>query len=98
MSPVRLIQLLLAVFCGCLPIYGQLPAIVYEDSTNYSGQFNHSANEYGDEIILAGTARLVTQFQFEYYGSFTPDGNESARLRFYSNTGTDWMNRKYWIT
>src|SRR4051812_21146315 len=98
MSPVRFVQFLIAVISVCVSIHAQTPVVVYEDSTGYSGQFNHSANEYGDEIILSGTARLVTQFQFEYYGGFVPQGNESARVRFYANTGPAWQNTKYWIT
>jgi len=76
----------------------QSEVVVYEDSTSYSGKFNQSANEYGDEINLSGTARFVTKFQFEYYGGFTSQGDESARLRFYSNTGPAWMGTKDWIT
>src|SRR5690348_9147906 len=98
MSPVRFVQILIAVISVCASIHAQTPVVVYDDSTDYSGQFNHTTNEYGDEIILAGTARLVTQFQFEYYGGFTPQGDESARVRFYSNTGPAWMNTRDWIT
>lgn len=75
-----------------------MPVVIYENSTSYSGKFNHSLNEYGDEISLSGTARLVTQFQFEYYGGFVPQGDESARVRFYSNTGPAWHNTRDWIT
>lgn len=41
--------------------------------------------EFGDEIVLAGTARMVTQFQFDYVGRFTTHGDETARVRFYAN-------------
>jgi hypothetical protein len=97
MSPVRVVQLLLALVCSCFPIFGQSAVTVYEASTNYSGKFNTLLNEYGDEITLAGTARLVTQFQFEYFGNFTPTGDEFARIRFYPNTGPMWHNTN-WIT
>jgi hypothetical protein len=95
MSPVRYVQFLFALVFVCIRIHAQSPVIVYEDSTNYSGKFNQLLNEYGDEITLAGTARLVTQFQFEYFGGFTPAGDESARVRFYSNTGPPWINTNY---
>lgn len=41
--------------------------------------------EFGDEIALGGTARIVTKFIFDYYGDFTPSGDETARVRFYAN-------------
>jgi hypothetical protein len=98
MSPVRFVPFLIAVICVCASIRGQTPVVVYENSSDYSGRFNVSLREYGDEIVLTGTARLVTQFQFEYYGRFVSQGDESARVRFYSNTGPAWRNTKDWIT
>src|SRR2546423_14375950 len=66
--------------------------IVYDDSADYSGFDYESPNEYGDQVILPpGTARAVTEIQIEYYASFTPHGNEVARVRFYANTGPNWM-------
>lgn len=64
--------------------------IVYDNSNSYSGFDYESPNEYGDQVELAGTARSVTEIQIEYYASFTPHGNEVARVRFYSNTGPLW--------
>jgi hypothetical protein len=50
----------------------------------FQGQYN----EYGDEIILQpNTGRVLTQFQFEYYGAFTPTGNETAEVFIYANDG-----------
>jgi hypothetical protein len=98
MSVLRLAKLFIAVISFGASIRAQTPVVVYDNSTNYSGRFNHTLNEYGDEIRLDGTARYITQFQFEYYGGFTPTGDESARVRFYSNTGPAWMNTKDWIT
>jgi hypothetical protein len=45
--------------------------------------------EFGDEISLAGTARVVTSFVFEYFGDFVPGTNPdaSAVVRFYANDG-----------
>jgi len=65
--------------------------IVYDDSSDYSGFDYESPNEYGDQVILAGTSRAVTQIEIEYYASFTPHGGEVARVRFYANTGPNWQ-------
>jgi hypothetical protein len=65
--------------------------IVYDNSNSYSGFDYESPNEYGDQVILAGTARSVTEIQIEYYASFIPHGNEVARVRFYANTGPFWQ-------
>ena len=45
------------------------------------------ALELGDQITLAGTERLVTEFLFGYAGNFIQDGDESAVIRFYANDG-----------
>jgi hypothetical protein len=57
-------------------------------------RFDPLGAEIGDEIILAGTARLLTQFDFEYFGTSggldTPGsfaGAVTARVRFYLNNG-----------
>jgi hypothetical protein len=45
--------------------------------------------ENGDQVTLAGTARTVTDFTFEYVGWFDPDPNRTvtATVQFYSNNG-----------
>jgi hypothetical protein len=43
--------------------------------------------EFGDEINLDGTARTVTNFEFEYFLSGNADGDETATLTFYRNNG-----------
>jgi hypothetical protein len=65
---------------------------VYENSTGNLDQRLSIGNvEVGDEIVLAGTGRMLTGFDFEYYGiSFS--GNEQARLRFYQNDGELFNN------
>ncbi len=55
-------------------------------------RFNPGGLEVGDEIGLAGTARYLTNFSFEYWGTNgTGDpyfaGNVEARIRFYRNDG-----------
>lgn len=60
---------------------------VYNNSTADSNiRFNPGLAEVGDEITLAGTARDITDFTFQYWGQ-TFSGNEQARLRFYLNNG-----------
>lgn len=61
--------------------------IVYNNSTNYVMRFDPGLAEVGDEIILAGTARTVTTFVFEYWGVNL--SGATAQLRFYANDGTN---------
>lgn len=61
--------------------------VVYDNSQAYLTNYYPSILEYGDEIRLAGTARIVTNFQFEYFGAFLRTGDEEARVRFYANDG-----------
>jgi hypothetical protein len=63
--------------------------LVYDNSTNYQTNYFSSLDEFGDEINLAGTARIVTNFTFEYVGNFAGQGDETVRLRFYANDGPD---------
>ena len=68
---------------------GPVPAeIVYDNTQTPLESFYPSSTEYGDEVILGGTARTLTGFQVEYYGEFTTLGNESAQIRFYANDAT----------
>jgi hypothetical protein len=60
-------------------------AVVYDNTTTYLREYHAVTNEFGDEVSLAGTARVVTQFRFEYFGKFVPNGDETARVRFYAN-------------
>ncbi len=65
---------------------------VYDNSVHDLGyRFDPGLLEVGDEIALAGTARIVTNFTFEYWGenSSRPDfdGYVLARVRFYENDG-----------
>lgn len=67
--------------------------IVYEDltpglSSRYAGLDSLGRpTEFGDEVSLAGTARLVTQFAFEYYGELVESPARTYRIRFYANDG-----------
>ena len=66
--------------------------IVYDNATTYQGQMNDSLLESGDEIVLAGTSRLVTTIALEYFAEFTPTGDETARVRFYNMDGAPGDN------
>jgi hypothetical protein len=98
MSVVPFAKSVLVAILICASIHAQTPTVVYECSTNYTGKFNQSANEYGDEITLLGNKRVITQIQIEYFAAFVPSGDEVARLRFYENSGPLWMNNKDYKT
>lgn len=78
----------LAMFAG--PASRAAAVIVYDNSTQYSGIDYESVNEAGDEVTLAGTARVVTEIQIEYWADFVAQGDEVGRVRFYANTGPPW--------
>lgn len=60
--------------------------IVYQNTTgDLSTIFNPDTLEVGDEIILAGGGRSLTNFTFQYTLS---GGSATAQLRFYNNDGT----------
>lgn len=75
---------------GCLLVCGvpRLGAeIVYSNGWNdLNIRFNPGLFEVGDEIVLAGSARIVNYFRFQYYG-LDFSGNEQVRVRFYANDG-----------
>jgi hypothetical protein len=74
----------LTLMLSALMVRGE---IVYDNSTgDLTTRFNPGLYEVGDEILLGGTARLVTTFIFQYYGE-NFSGNEEARVRFYKNDG-----------
>ncbi|MCX6896589.1 MAG: hypothetical protein NTZ16_14065 [Verrucomicrobia bacterium] len=61
--------------------------VVYDNASNDLGvNFNPGTNEIGDEVVLAGTDRYVTNFIFQYYATNLV-GNEEIRVRFYKNDG-----------
>ncbi len=68
-----------------------LASTVYENSASPPDKFYAPAGingiEFGDEIRLAGTDRLVTEFQFEYFLKLGASGNEQGRLSIYSQDG-----------
>jgi hypothetical protein len=69
---------------------------IYDNSKNdLLIRFNPGSFEVGDEIQLAGSARYLTNFAFEFWGEnpnssdlFT--GDVQARVRFYQNDGPEF--------
>ncbi len=67
--------------------------IVYENASNdLNTNLDPGTREVGDEIILDGTARWLSEFTFEYWGTNTLSdiefaGTVEARIRFYLNDG-----------
>src|SRR5438445_11555785 len=67
---------------------------IYNNSTNdLLTRFNPGTLEVGDEIILASSARYLTNFSFEFWGTNTANpsafsGSVTATVRFYLNDGT----------
>lgn len=61
--------------------------IVYDNTASPIETYYPSMLEYGDEIQLGGTARTITEFQFEYLGDFLPEQDASVNVRLYKNDG-----------
>src|ERR1017187_769762 len=83
-----------ALLMGCCLSVSAVPVTIYDNSVNdLHTRFNPGTLQVGDEILLAGTARQLTYFSFEYYGlangldtgSFA--GTVQAEVRFYVNNG-----------
>ena len=80
---------------GALSIGLTLPLranVIFDNSVNdLSTRFNPGTAEVGDEIVLGGTERYLTDFSFEFWGTATGSsfaGDVEARVRFYQNDGT----------
>ena len=58
---------------------------VYNNISQYLNTYETDPREYGDQIHLAGSSRIVTAFSFRYFGNFTVTGDEQAIIRFYAN-------------
>ena len=83
-------HLLAAVILSSLPVC--TAAIVYDNSSNdLNFDLDPGTSEVGDEIFLDGTARWLSEFTFEYWGSADDPlafaGSVEARIRFYLNDG-----------
>ena len=83
----------IAMACLLVSVLGGRAELIYDNTVGNLNTFNASLDEYGDEVHMAGTARTVTKFQFQYYGNFTPRGNETLTVRFYQNDGPEAFDR-----
>lgn len=73
------------VLAAVLPVQADT---VYDNSTtDLNIRFNPVTREVGDEIILDGGARILTDFTFQYWGENFFGDDEELRLRFYLNDG-----------
>lgn len=84
--------LLIGVLAAILGRQTATGDIIFDNSINDLGRrFDPRELEVGDEIEIAGAARCLTNFSFEYWGdSAIPgsfEGNVEARVRFYRNDG-----------
>ena len=64
--------------------------VVYDDLTlNLASHFNPLLSEVGDQVVLAGTGRTVTNFNLQYWG-LNFSGDEQFRIHFYANDGAPY--------
>jgi hypothetical protein len=61
--------------------------VVYDNSQTSVGYYYNAATEFGDQVNLSGTSRIVTDLKINYYLSANASGNETAEVRLYSNDG-----------
>lgn len=63
--------------------------VVYNNATNFLGQYFGTTNEFGDQITLAGDPleRVLESFKFEYFLSRAASGDERVQFRIYDNNG-----------
>jgi hypothetical protein len=86
--------LIVAVSCCALATSASADAIFNNATNDIKVRFNPGTFEVGDQVVLAGNARYLTNFAFEYWGTnATAAGNPAfsgsveARVRFYKNDG-----------
>lgn len=85
--------LILTSLTLCLLARQSVATVIYNNSTNdLQTRFAYSGNELGDEIVLAGTDRYLTNFSFEFFGTnllggLSYGGAPQARVKFYLNDG-----------
>jgi hypothetical protein len=84
-------SLVLSTLCAGLALPAGADIIFNNTTTSLGRHFDPGTLQVGDEILLAGTARYLSTFSFEYWGtSSTPGafaGSVNARIRFYVNDG-----------
>src|SRR4051812_36523714 len=62
--------------------------IIYDNTSSFLGTYATERTEYGDQLDLAGTARVLTEIDFSYYAHIVPDGTQVMKVRLYSNEMT----------
>lgn len=79
----------LAALSALLPFCTSgLASVVYDNSfTDLNQSYGTNNVEFGDEINLSGTDRVVTNFKFEYFLGGNASGNETAQLTLHANDG-----------
>jgi hypothetical protein len=60
---------------------------VFDNTYRYSDAWYSSHNEFGDDALLSGKARTISDFALEYFGEFNFTGAAGARIRFYAPDG-----------
>jgi PEP-CTERM motif len=65
---------------------GYANSVVYDNTAALGGPSGWWPFENGDQITLAGTDRIVTDFSF-YYSKLNEGDDPFARVRFYKNDG-----------
>lgn len=88
----NLATLLLAISCTAVPLTSRAD-VIYNNSVNdLTNRFSPGTLEVGEEIVFGGSARFLTNFAFEFFGTNTISqsiyqGNVEARVRFYAMDG-----------
>jgi hypothetical protein len=89
-KPAKILAVLSAAMAlGTSIGMAQTPTIVYDNSTTDLNQvYGVNGTEFGDEITLAGTARTVTDFKFEYFlAQSAASSGATVQVNFYNMTG-----------
>lgn len=84
------VVLLSCVMCGSLMTSAFSSQIIYDNTSTSENGYSPANVEYGDQITLGGTNRLIDDFKFAYWISTSSviNGNETAEIRFYANDGS----------
>jgi len=69
-----------------VPLPGQAE-LIYDNTTNYRGQYLALTEEFGDEVDFAGTARTISAITFSVLGETNLPPDVTARFRLYRNNG-----------
>ncbi len=86
-SPLGLVRILLVSLLVSLS--ARTSEIVFENMAGITTNYYMFGRQYGDDINLAGTGRIVTQFSFLYFANLPTNEVSTGlwRIRFYKNDG-----------